>query len=203
LRTAVRTLAPDGALLFLPDSGGEEAQAVLDRLESARLPLRLFGVGPEFAAVAGHGREHFGGRLDPRMHCATPTCIDGITDEIRRRREFQGERYSVAVTDTGVGIPREETARIFDRFYQLSRDQRSKAGTGLGLSIAREIIEHYQGSIWAESGTGAGATFRFVVPQRPYEPKRIGAILVDSGVISEEQLHDALSSQRIQAPRAR
>jgi PAS domain S-box-containing protein len=201
LRAAVCAQAADGALLFLPDSDADEVQAVLARLTAA-LPLRLFGVGPEFAPAADGPDGHPGGPVDPRLCGGPPACIAEVTDEVRRRRASQGERYSVTVADTGVGIAAEETWRIFDRFYQVSRDQRSKAGTGLGLSIAREIIEHYQGSIWVESRPGAGATFRFVVPQRPYEPKRIGAILVDAGVISEEQLHGALTAQRTPAPRA-
>lgn len=73
------------------------------------------------------------------------------------------ELLVVGVRDTGVGIPREELPRIFERFYKVDR-ARGQAGTGLGLSIARHIIEAHGGRIWAESTLGKGTTFYFSVP---------------------------------------
>ncbi len=71
----------------------------------------------------------------------------------------------VIVTDTGVGISREDLPRIFDRFYQGQRTQTGIiAGTGLGLAIVKEIIEGHRGYIEAENRSDGGASFLFTLP---------------------------------------
>ncbi len=75
-----------------------------------------------------------------------------------------GEDVQVCVSDSGPGIPKDEQARIFERFYKADR-ARSKGGTGLGLAIARHIVEGHGGRIWVESTPGHGATFCFTVPK--------------------------------------
>ncbi|MFO1320169.1 MAG: PAS domain S-box protein [Burkholderiales bacterium] len=65
----------------------------------------------------------------------------------------------VRVTDEGVGIPSEELERVFDKFVQSTKTKSGAGGTGLGLAICREIVVQHGGRIWAESGTGGGATF--------------------------------------------
>jgi two-component system phosphate regulon sensor histidine kinase PhoR len=64
--------------------------------------------------------------------------------------------------DSGPGIPKEEQARVFERFYKADR-ARSKGGTGLGLAIAKHIVEGHGGRIWVESTPGQGAIFRFTL----------------------------------------
>ena len=71
---------------------------------------------------------------------------------------------TIGVRDTGVGIPRAELSRIFERFYKVNRARRQE-GTGLGLAIAKHIVEAHGGQIWAESSEGKGTTFYFTVPQ--------------------------------------
>ena len=71
----------------------------------------------------------------------------------------------VMVSDDGMGIPKENVGRIFDRFYRVDRARaRSMGGTGLGLAIAREMIEAHGGKIWAESDEGLGTTVFFTLP---------------------------------------
>jgi two-component system phosphate regulon sensor histidine kinase PhoR len=88
------------------------------------------------------------------------TPPDGRIDVDARK---EGENVIVSVADTGPGIPREELARIFERFYKVDR-ARGQSGTGLGLAIARHIVEGHGGRIWAESEPGHGATLRFTLP---------------------------------------
>jgi len=70
----------------------------------------------------------------------------------------EGEWVRVDVSDTGMGIPKEELPHIFERFYR-GKKARSKRGTGLGLSIARWIAEAHGGHITVESEEGKGTTF--------------------------------------------
>ena len=71
----------------------------------------------------------------------------------------------VMISDDGIGIPKENVGRIFDRFYRVDRARaRSMGGTGLGLAIAREMIEAHGGKIWAESEEGVGTTIFFTLP---------------------------------------
>lgn len=67
------------------------------------------------------------------------------------------------VRDTGLGIPSESLARIFERFYRVD-SSRSGSGTGLGLSISKHIVEAHGGKIWAESEEGRGSSFFFDIP---------------------------------------
>lgn len=73
----------------------------------------------------------------------------------------------VSVRDTGIGIPSEHLAHLFDRFYRVdkSRSRRAGGGSGIGLTIARALVEAQGGHIWVESeGEGHGSTFSFSLP---------------------------------------
>lgn len=71
----------------------------------------------------------------------------------------------VMISDDGMGIPKENVDRIFDRFYRVDRARaRSMGGTGLGLAISREMIHAHGGKIWAESEEGHGTTIFFTLP---------------------------------------
>jgi signal transduction histidine kinase/DNA-binding response OmpR family regulator len=71
----------------------------------------------------------------------------------------------IAVTDTGVGIAREDQAAIFDEFRQVGSDEtRKQEGTGLGLTLAKKFVELHGGRIWVESEVGSGSTFTFTLP---------------------------------------
>ncbi len=76
-------------------------------------------------------------------------------------------RFLVSVSDTGPGIAEAEQEKIFEEFRQADGSgSRRKGGTGLGLAIAKRMIEMHGGSIWVESKTGEGSTFRFTLPVR-------------------------------------
>ena len=71
----------------------------------------------------------------------------------------------ISISDEGLGIPKKDLPRIFDRFYRVDKARsRSQGGTGLGLAIAKEIIKQHKGFIWAKSEYGKGSTFTIVLP---------------------------------------
>ncbi len=77
----------------------------------------------------------------------------------------QANRLRVSVADEGVGIPKANLSRIFERFYRVDRARtRELGGTGLGLAIAKDIIHAHGGDIWAESEWGKGTTITFTLP---------------------------------------
>ncbi len=81
--------------------------------------------------------------------------------------EQQGDELIYRVTDTGIGIPKDELATVFDEFRQVDGAvTREFGGTGLGLSITKRFIEMHGGRIWVDSAPGAGSTFWFAVPLR-------------------------------------
>lgn len=76
-----------------------------------------------------------------------------------------GETATIAVSDTGIGIPKEEQDQMFDRFFRTSNARTSGIeGTGLGLAITRGIVEAHGGTIGFESVVGTGTTFRITLP---------------------------------------
>ena len=102
--------------------------------------------------------------------------IDAIKDmsaagELTVRSEQAESAYLlISVTDTGVGLPQQQVARIFDAFFTTKPD-----GTGMGLAISRSIIESHGGRLWAAANSERGATFHFTLPSEVEAPSRTSA----------------------------
>src|SRR5262245_6476771 len=106
-----------------------------------------------------------------RLYTALSNLIDNAINynkpggEIRVSAEIQNGALSVAVADTGYGIPSDELPRIFERFYRVDKARtRDSGGTGLGLSIVKHAIESQGGSIGVSSRIGSGSTFTIRLP---------------------------------------
>lgn len=94
---------------------------------------------------------------------------DGSPCELGAERADEGIRFWVR--DHGIGIPEDQVARIFDRFYQVdSSTTRTFRGAGLGLSLVHDLLEHLGGRIEVKSVPGEGSTFRVWLPVRHEVP---------------------------------
>jgi signal transduction histidine kinase/CheY-like chemotaxis protein len=107
----------------------------------------------------------------------------GGTVTIRARKD--GTELEITVSDTGVGVPAEDTERIFESFQQGGRGPSSEEGTGLGLTLSRRLVELLGGRMWLESEVGVGSTFGFSVRadgddalEHGSEPSTLGAVVV-------------------------
>jgi NtrC-family two-component system sensor histidine kinase KinB len=160
----------------------------IGRLESGKVKMNIEPVSP--AVLAGDGIESFRRMAQERGVILATDIEPGLTDvsadamqighvfsnllsnalkytppggSITVSVKNAGPRVSFSVSDTGRGIPREYTGRIFEKFVELPGDD-SQRGTGLGLSIVKEIITAHKGEITVDSREGEGTTFTFFLP---------------------------------------
>lgn len=85
--------------------------------------------------------------------------VQEVDDESQKMVRF-------SVSDTGIGIPKEQCEEVFESFRQVDGSHtRAHQGTGLGLSITRQLVELHGGKIWVESDVGQGSQFKFLIPK--------------------------------------
>ncbi len=81
--------------------------------------------------------------------------------------ERDSKEIQFSVEDNGIGIPKEDLFRIFERFYRVDKGRSKELeGTGLGLSIVKHLVQAHGGRVWVESQMGKGSTFYFTLAGR-------------------------------------
>jgi signal transduction histidine kinase/HAMP domain-containing protein len=85
--------------------------------------------------------------------------------EVTIRLQTAPSELTFSVQDNGIGIPKNDLSRLFEKFYRgTNREALAQRGTGLGLAIVRSIAERHGGKVWAESELGKGSTFHLQIP---------------------------------------
>jgi signal transduction histidine kinase len=105
------------------------------------------------------------------------TNAGGITVHITRNGK---KKIKIDVTDTGIGISREDKAKLFKKFFQINKAEQARSGgsgTGLGLTIAKEIVKLHGGAIGIDSEPGKGTTFWFTLPLSQVQKKKKALLL--------------------------
>ncbi|MET1248415.1 cell wall metabolism sensor histidine kinase WalK [Sporolactobacillus sp. STCC-11] len=139
-------------------------QSIIDRFEMSKKQnidfVRNFQKGSFYVQI---DRDKLTQVIDNIISNAIKYSPEGgtITFKITRR----GRNVRTMISDQGVGIPKENLSKVFNRFYRVDRARSRKlGGTGLGLAIAKEMIEAQGGEIWAESDWNRGTAIHFVLP---------------------------------------
>jgi signal transduction histidine kinase len=137
VHTSLRSLAIEKGLAFTATAPADIPPA---RGDGRRLTQCLMNLAGNALKFTRHGRVEIDVRLD-------------------------GEWLVYRVSDTGIGIPKDEVENVFAEFRQVDAAiTREFGGTGLGLSITKRLVEMHGGRIWVESELGKGSTFFFTVP---------------------------------------
>jgi two-component system sensor histidine kinase SenX3 len=126
-------------------------------IEVEQTPLRLTVVGDRRQLVSAVTN-----LLDNAVKYSEPGSSIGV------RARTDGTWVDLAVHDRGIGIPRRDLERIFERFYRVDRARsRDTGGTGLGLAIVRHVASNHRGEVRVESREGVGSTFTLRLPAGP------------------------------------
>lgn len=140
---------------------GEAVGRIASAAEHAGIDVRV-DVDPALALVGD--RRQLVSAVFNLLDNAVKYSPDGAEVLVQARREGDG-RLSLAVTDNGIGIPRRDLDRVFERFYRVDRARsRGTGGTGLGLAIVRHVTSNHRGEVTVESTEGIGSTFTLSLP---------------------------------------
>ncbi|MDF2724049.1 MAG: histidine kinase [Paenibacillus sp.] len=146
----------------IPDMLDEVADRFSFQLDQKQISIEII-VEPGVDAVK-LDRDQIDQVLDNLVSNAIKYTPEGGAISVHASRT-EKNGLSIAVQDNGIGIPRKDLARIFDRFYRVDKARsRNMGGTGLGLSIAREIVKAHGGTIHLDSELNQGTRVTFTLP---------------------------------------
>ncbi len=159
------------APLSLTEVGHAAVQAA--QASAMEQGIRLYDEIPEELPLVMGDRQRLGQVFDNLLQNALKFSNAGGRVTVRMGQE--GLFIRTEVEDTGIGIPADHLARIFDRFYQVDGTTTRRAGgAGLGLTIVKQIIEGHGGQVGVQSELGKGSLFYFTVPLADLDRQKEG-----------------------------
>lgn len=118
-----------------------------------------------------------------------------VQGSITCRAKQLNNQVVISVSDTGIGIPADAQAMVFEKFKQIGDTLTEKPqGTGLGLPICKQIIEHHGGDIWVESNPGNGSSFFFTLPLT--RPAPLNPDFLDAGSLLQQVKYQVSKASR-------
>lgn len=160
LREVLRALAP-----ILERAAGRDVTLQIDAGESALpVPLVRSQVESVLLNLVLNARDALADRREKRIRLALASRLLDRHTSRERPSPASGRFVTLAITDTGCGIPREQQVRIFSPFYTTKPAGR---GTGLGLASVLRVMQTHSGWVEVESEPGRGATFTLFFPAAP------------------------------------
>jgi signal transduction histidine kinase len=208
------------------DEETDRLQAIVDSLldlsqiESGRLRLRkrptdvsqlVRDVSTSMEVHTARHRFHHSFHPDPLVAHADPKRIEQVLrnllgnaikyspqgDVITVRGYVEDAQLVLQVSDQGIGIPRQDLERVFERFYRVENETTRKVGgVGLGLAVCRSIVEAHGGRIWVESTLGKGSTFYLTLSLGDGPREHTAEPLVDLKELEHERGQDSHSGRR-------
>ncbi len=165
------TLAQLDSWQYQLEVGPTDLSRVVDTaMESVRTKAERFGIDVYFE----NSTEHRCVCDAQKLYQVVLNLLDNAVkysdpgDRVDVSIEESAQALTVRVKDTGVGIPEEDLAQLFERFYRVNKDRsRATGGSGLGLAISKQIVEMHGGAISVRSMAGEGSTFEVTIPKTP------------------------------------
>lgn len=141
-------------------------------VERVRSEISVAGRARDVSVIADVSADLPELRADPeRLHQVLFNLLDNAVrhtpagGRVMVRAQAQERSMLLSVEDTGPGIPEDQRARVFERFYRVDASRsRDGGGTGIGLAIARSIVEGHAGRIWVDEAPGGGSRFNVELP---------------------------------------
>ncbi|WP_165873635.1 ATP-binding protein [Baia soyae] len=156
----------DKKIMYLEDVLEDVADRFIFQCKQKKIKLTLRHADKELPRIYAD-RDKMDQVLDNLLSNAVKFTPEGGSVTISSRLRPDG-LIEVGITDTGIGIPKKDLERIFERFYRVDKARaREQGGTGLGLAIVQEIIKAHEGIVWIESKEQKGTTVFFALP--PFE----------------------------------
>ncbi|HXQ39212.1 MAG TPA: HAMP domain-containing sensor histidine kinase, partial [Anaerolineales bacterium] len=160
-----------------------ESIPVLDILERVTGSLQMYAkqkqisLGVEIPKDMPHAIEADQSLLHQAIYNLVENALKYTPEggEITIQLQTSPSALTFAVQDSGIGIPKSDLPRLFEKFYRgTNREALAQRGTGLGLAIVKSIAERHGGKVWVESDLGKGSTFHLQVPlEQPQESQPV------------------------------
>lgn len=169
---------------------------LLSQADSGALPMHLqpLDLAPLIANIVRSGNLMADGRVEIASNVSGDMMVQGDADRLKQvllnlvenaikhtpedgkvmiqAQNLEGHTITLSVTDTGVGIPPQDVAHVFERFYRVDKSRsRAQGGAGLGLAIAKSFVEAHGGRIEVQSTVDVGTTFIVTLPA--YQPNLV------------------------------